>query len=504
MPICPQITNTPITVTYNSTDYTLDSVQDVQTTTTTFYASSAPNAQAVGDLWFDTSNGNKQYRWDGSSWVAVQDTAIASAYSLASTANSNATTATATANGKNVVTYSTSSYSGSGTRQGDIWFKYQSGTGVILAQWTWNGSSWDSTTLSDSVIASITAGKITAGTITVALGISNPSGNFTVDATTGKLTATGVDISGTLTSSAGTIGGFTINSGYLSYGGTYLNAGGGSGSGTYCIYDGTRGILLGGTANVGSIVVSTIYSWTSSGNITANGGSFSGVLGAASASITGTVSANLLTTGSGSYYLNNSGTLNAATSYITTANDTNLNISNTVSIGGGYGVTSSWSPNSDNTYNLGISGSLRWSHVYANNTTITTSDARLKTNIKASPLGLTFIEALNPVSYQWIEGSKKIVLDDQNQAIIIGEDASGKPIYKTESIPGTRIHYGLIAQEVKKVLDDANVGDFAGWVQDDINNPDSTQSLSYEQFISPLIKAVQELSNRLSKLEEKQ
>ena len=62
----------------------------------------------------------------------------------------------------------------------------------------------------------------------------------------------------------------------------------------------------------------------------------------------------------------------------------------------------------------------------------------------------------------------------------------------------------MIAQEVKKVLDDANVGDFAGWVQDDINNPDSTQSLSYEQFISPLIKAVQELSNRLSKLEGKQ
>jgi Chaperone of endosialidase len=299
MPLCPQITNTPITVSYNSTDYILDNVQDVQTTTTTFYAAPTPTAQAVGDIWFDTSNGNKQYRWSGSSWTAVQDTAIPAAYSLASTANSNASTAISTANGKNIVTYSTSSYSGSGTRQGDIWFQYQSGTGVILAQWTWNGSSWDSTTLSDSVIASITAGKITAGTITVALGITNPSGNFTVDASTGKLTATGVDISGRITASSGTftgavyassgsftgsitstsgsIGGFTIdptgfsspsyswsltstgtlsggNSNTLYYG--YVNIGGGSSSGQ-------RLYVTGNSAFVGDHI--------STGNITTQG-----------------------------------------------------------------------------------------------------------------------------------------------------------------------------------------------------------------------------------------
>ena len=574
MPLCPQITNTPITVTYNSTDYTLDSVQDVQTTATTFYAAPTPNAQAVGDIWYDTSNGNKQYRWDGSSWVLVQDTAIPAATTAASTAQStassaaaaaaaaqadattaiaNATTAIAnaatanatattaaynagvaqsTANGKNTTHYSTGSPSGGGTN-GDIWFTVNGG-GTVLYQYVYNSGSWVSAPISNTVIANLDAGKINAGTIT-GIAYNNGSGTFsvspsgvlvassatitgtvyasagtftgTVTATsgsfTGTVTATSGSFTGDLYSSNGTIGGFSINSGYLSYGSTYLNASSGSSAGTYCIYDSSRGIYLGGTMKANAIDLGS-YGWTSSGTITAGIGNFSGALGAASASITGTVSANLLSTGSGSYYLNNSGTLNAATSYITTANDTNLNISNTVSIGGGYGVTSSWSPNSDNTYNLGISGSLRWSHVYANNTTITTSDARLKTNIKASPLGLTFIEALNPVSYQWIEGSKKIVLDDQNQAIIIGEDASGKPIYKTESIPGTRIHYGLIAQEVKKVLDDANVGDFAGWVQDDINNPDSTQSLSYEQFISPLIKAVQELSNRLSKLEGKQ
>jgi hypothetical protein len=186
-----------------------------------------------------------------------------------------------------------------------------------------------------------------------------------------------------------------------------------------------------------------------------------------------------------------------------TTTTTNLTINSTANIVGGYGLTSDWSPNSDNTYNLGISGSRRWSHVYANNTTITTSDQRLKINIITSALGLDFINSLRPVSYQWIEGSKKLVVDAEGNPVVESVDEHGKPVYKTESIPGKRTHYGLIAQEVKSALDAANVGDFAGWVQDDITNPDSFQSVSYEQFISPLIKSVQELSDRLNKLEGK-
>lgn len=37
---------------------------------TTFYASSAPGAGAVGDLWFNTSNG-RSYRWNGGAWLLV-------------------------------------------------------------------------------------------------------------------------------------------------------------------------------------------------------------------------------------------------------------------------------------------------------------------------------------------------------------------------------------------------------------------------------------------------
>jgi hypothetical protein len=46
---------------------------------TTFYNDNAPTAEGIGDLWVDTNDGNKLYRWSGSAWVSVQDTAIATA-----------------------------------------------------------------------------------------------------------------------------------------------------------------------------------------------------------------------------------------------------------------------------------------------------------------------------------------------------------------------------------------------------------------------------------------
>ena len=43
----------------------------------TFAQASAPTAKAVGDLWMDTDDSNKLYRWSGSAWVTVQDATIA-------------------------------------------------------------------------------------------------------------------------------------------------------------------------------------------------------------------------------------------------------------------------------------------------------------------------------------------------------------------------------------------------------------------------------------------
>ena len=50
--------------------------------------------------------------------------------------------------------------------------------------------------------------------------------------------------------------------------------------------------------------------------------------------------------------------------------------------------------------------------------------------------------------------------------------------------------YGFIAQEVKTALDKHNITNFNGWVCPD----DGVQGISYEMFVMPLVKAVQELS----------
>jgi hypothetical protein len=64
----------------------------------TFYQSSAPTASATGDLWFDTANGNKPFRWSGTAWDPVDDGRIAvntAAITSEQTARANADSALA-------------------------------------------------------------------------------------------------------------------------------------------------------------------------------------------------------------------------------------------------------------------------------------------------------------------------------------------------------------------------------------------------------------------------
>ena len=147
-------------------------------------------------------------------------------------------------------------------------------------------------------------------------------------------------------------------------------------------------------------------------------------------------------------------------------------------------------PATDNAVSLGSgpTGPFRFSAVWAANGTIQTSDERDKTEIVDAQLGSDFIKALRPVSYKWIEGGK---VDTGKR------DEDGNYIY--ESVPGTRIHWGFIAQEVKQVVDSTGV-DFGGWVLTDKDDPDSQQALRYDQFIAPLTKALQETMAELEAL----
>ena len=148
-----------------------------------------------------------------------------------------------------------------------------------------------------------------------------------------------------------------------------------------------------------------------------------------------------------------------------------------------YGDTNSARivPQSDNAGFLG-EASHRWEAVFAVNGTIQTSDRNLKTEITDSALGLDFVKALRPVSYKWISGGKHFEYD---------ADDLRKENPTITDVAGKRNHYGLIAQEVKELLGDT---DFGGWVSEDVTDENAMQSLRYSQFISPLIKAIQELS----------
>ena len=81
----------------------------------TFVQDNAPTAVATGDLWVDSNDENKLYRWNGSAWVVVRDTAN---------------------DGKTTVFTQTSQPTAENT--GDIWFD----TDDSNKQYRWDGSNW--------------------------------------------------------------------------------------------------------------------------------------------------------------------------------------------------------------------------------------------------------------------------------------------------------------------------------------------------------------------------
>ena len=64
-----------------------------------------------------------------------------------------------------------------------------------------------------------------------------------------------------------------------------------------------------------------------------------------------------------------------------------------------------------------------------------------------------------------------------------------------------RYHYGLIADELKSTMDELGV-DFGGYQDHGINGGMCVKSVGYAELISPLIKAVQELSAQVDELKQ--
>ena len=150
-------------------------------------------------------------------------------------------------------------------------------------------------------------------------------------------------------------------------------------------------------------------------------------------------------------------------------------------------------PSTDNTYDLGT-GSFRYRNIYASSGTVNNSDQRMKNSIQDTDLGLSFVNALTPRKYKMNDGTATL-----------SSSATDTSFAQYTYSSGTRFHYGLISQEVATVLDNQGVDKslFGGWTLDDPSDPDSRQSLRYQEFIAPMIKAIQELSAKVDALEQR-
>ena len=135
-------------------------------------------------------------------------------------------------------------------------------------------------------------------------------------------------------------------------------------------------------------------------------------------------------------------------------------------------------PGLDETYDLGTAANA-WNNIFYQTAT-DVSDQELKTDITDGDLGLDFIDALRPVKFRWRNGG----LTTSGE-----QDKDGNPIYTTR--PGVRVHYGLVADEVKAALGEK---DFGGYVED---AESGRKGLRYSQIVSVLIKAVQELHGQV-------
>jgi hypothetical protein len=113
------------------------------------------------------------------------------------------------------------------------------------------------------------------------------------------------------------------------------------------------------------------------------------------------------------------------------------------------------------------------------------SDKRIKKDIEDNTLGLEFINKLKTRTFKKKAPSEYPTEFDGHDAEV------------TERKNPNRKHYGFVAQEVKQVMDSVGHSEFPVWKE----NSDGMQELGETELITPLIKAVQELTK---KVEEQQ
>lgn len=153
---------------------------------------------------------------------------------------------------------------------------------------------------------------------------------------------------------------------------------------------------------------------------------------------------------------------------------------------------------SNNTIRLGnstiheIGGYAPWTEL---------SDGRFKVNVKSNVPGLEFIMKLNPVTFNW--DLHKL---DNFLGVTESVYTENPELETARAEKESKLVTGFIAQEVEKAAEDCNYN-FSGIIKP--ANEKSHYSLSYSEFVVPLVKALQEqqeiieqLKKRISELEK--
>jgi hypothetical protein len=424
-----------------------------------YYTTTAPPGSDFieGDLWFDSDNDFALSRWDGTAWVS---------FGLGTAAFSTIDAGKITTGILNAIQLTGNTITGGTIRIG-------SGTNVFSVDS--NGLYLGNTTFASAPFRVTPAGVLTAtqGTFSGSLGtgvsISSPSisgGSISGSSITiGTGGAFQVSDTGAMTATVGFIGGWTIATNTISRGTTVLDSSVVNGSITADLFrTASSGVRIEmGPGALGS--ADEIFFYDGAGS-----------------------RCTIRNPGSGQFRVSCSATAGGA---VFTVSDTGTSAGLLVTRGtntNGAQIGGNTIPGSNNAFTLG-SSTRRWTEVFATNGVINTSDIRLKTDVEESALGLDFLNRVEPVSYRWIEGTGEEVDSDGNVV--------------TEAEPGVRPHYGFIAQNIKEAFLSCGVDDFAGWTLDDKDDPESSQGLRYSEFIAPIVKAIQELNQKIESLEER-
>lgn len=169
---------------------------------------------------------------------------------------------------------------------------------------------------------------------------------------------------------------------------------------------------------------------------------------------------------------------------------TGTSFSNATAIGYGALVNSSNKVVLGNTSVASIGGYAPWTDF---------SDGRYKQNVMENVPGLAFIQALRPVTYTLNIGGINRFLQTGNEAGQTLSVSSETSRIQAQKMAQEKVRTGFIAQEVEAAAKKLGFN-FSGVYHP--QNPGDNYGLAYAQFVVPLVKAVQELAEKVEALEK--